>query len=44
MGFRDGDQLVKVGDKQMDRFDTGLLIKTLLLDEKVRFKYLEMEN
>lgn len=34
MGFRDGDQLVSIGEKQMDRFDRGLLIKTLLLDEK----------
>ncbi|MBK7230971.1 MAG: RIP metalloprotease RseP [Saprospiraceae bacterium] len=33
MGFRDGDQLVKAGDKQMDRFDRRLLIMTLLFDE-----------
>jgi len=40
MGFRDGDQLVSVGEKQMDRFDRRLLITTLLLDEKSKVQVL----
>lgn len=33
MGFRDGDKIIKVGDKNFDRFESGLIIKTLLLED-----------
>lgn len=33
MGFRDGDQILNVGDLKPERFETNKIIKTLLLEE-----------
>jgi len=33
MGFRDGDQITKIGSVAIDRFDRGTLLKTLVFEE-----------
>ena len=33
MGFRDGDQILQVGDLKPERFETNKIIKTLLLEQ-----------
>ncbi len=33
MGFRDGDQILKLGDKEFKNFDRSRLLKALVLDE-----------
>ncbi|MBK9271160.1 MAG: RIP metalloprotease RseP [Saprospiraceae bacterium] len=38
MGFRDGDHIVQIGDKTVDRFDRRNLIMSLLLDEGSKVK------
>jgi regulator of sigma E protease len=32
MGFRDGDQIVKIGNQTMDKFDRNVILKSIVLD------------
>lgn len=40
MGFRDGDQILKIGTVAFDRFDRGTLLKTLIFEESHKVEVL----
>ncbi|MBK7340588.1 MAG: RIP metalloprotease RseP [Saprospiraceae bacterium] len=37
MGFRDGDIILKMGDKNLDRFDRSVLVKGMVLEDQRKF-------